>query len=46
MKGIGIEKNEIEAVKWYKLSAEQGYCYAQNNLGCCYDKGLGVPKLC
>ena len=25
MKGIGIEKNEIEAVKWYKLSAEQGF---------------------
>ena len=33
-----------EAVKWYRLSAKQGYAEAQSNLGLMYEKGRGVPK--
>ena len=33
-----------EAIKWYRLSAEQGNAHAQNNLGVMYEKGQGVPQ--
>ncbi|MDB2497155.1 sel1 repeat family protein, partial [Verrucomicrobiales bacterium] len=33
-----------EAVKWYRLAADQGYAIAQNSLGACYANGEGVPK--
>ncbi len=34
--GLGVEKNIQEAVKWYKKSAQQGYCIAENNLNTIY----------
>ena len=42
--GVGVEKNDIEAVKWYRLAAEQGNASAQNNLGVLYDNGVGVAE--
>ena len=33
-----------EAVKWYRLAAEQGHNMAQHTLGLAYDKGAGVPQ--
>ena len=33
-----------EAVKWYGLSAKQGFAKAQNNLGVMYDRGQGVAQ--
>jgi len=33
-----------EAVKWFKLAAEQGDMYAQYYLGQMYQKGLGVER--
>ena len=33
-----------EAVKYYKLAAEQKHDKAQFNLGRCYEKGIGVIK--
>jgi TPR repeat protein len=33
-----------EAVRWYRLAADQGYAYAEYNLGWMYDKGEGVPQ--
>lgn len=30
--GLGLERNILEAVKWYKKSAQQGYGVASNNL--------------
>jgi hypothetical protein len=39
-----IEKNPAEAVKWYRMAADQGYAHAQCNLGVCYDTGQGVAK--
>ena len=31
--GTGVVKNEVEAAKYYKMAADQGYASAQNNLG-------------
>ena len=43
-KGIGISKDEVEAFKWFKKSAEQGNASAQERSGWCYSNGFGVPK--
>ena len=44
--GESYYKNEqfIEAVKWYRKAAEQGYAAAQYSLGFCYDFGKGVTR--
>ena len=41
-KGIGVAKDEKEAVAWYTKSAEQGNSAAQFNLGVLYETGQGV----
>ena len=41
---LGVERDDAEAVKWYRKAAEQNDAYAQSNLGFCYDNGLGVRK--
>lgn len=43
-KGEGVNKDENEAVYWYRKSAEQGNPRAQNNLGTMYENGSGVTK--
>ena len=43
-KGQGVPQDYKEAVKWYRLSAEQGKAKAQYNLGLMYVKGEGVPQ--
>jgi hypothetical protein len=40
--GIGIDKNEKEAVNWYDKSASQGNSAAQFNLGVLYENGRGT----
>ena len=42
--GEGTEKNDVEAIGWYKKSAEQGYAKAQYNLAQMYRLGKGLPK--
>ena len=42
--GQGVPQDYAEAVKWYRLAAEQGYAAAQYNLGVMYDNGQGVPQ--
>ena len=42
--GVGVTKNTVTAVKWWRQSAEQGYMLAQYNLGVMYAKGHGVQK--
>lgn len=37
--GIGVIKNEVEAVAWYRRAAEKGSATAQNNLGMMYLHG-------
>jgi tetratricopeptide (TPR) repeat protein len=43
-KGIGVPKDDAEAVRWYRQAAEQGEAKAQYNLGTMYDFGSGVPE--
>ena len=42
--GLGVPQDEAEAVRWYRLSADQGNATAQNNLGVSYSNGEGVLK--
>jgi TPR repeat protein len=44
--GKGVLQDYVEAVKWYKLAADQGFAMAQSNLGdmYTYDQGKGVPQ--
>lgn len=42
--GLGVVKDEVEAVKWCRKAAEQGNAEAQFNLGVMYDNGQGVVK--
>jgi len=42
--GQGVPQDDKEAVKWYRLAAEQGHATAQYNLGVRYAKGQGVPQ--
>jgi hypothetical protein len=39
-----VTRDDKTAVKWYRLAAEQGYDFAQFELGVKYMNGLGVPK--
>ena len=42
--GWGVPQDYAEAVRWYRLAADQGYTAAQFNLGIMYDEGLVVPQ--
>ena len=42
--GRGVLKDDAEAVRWYRLAAEQGNAIAQFNLGVTYANGQGVLK--
>src|SRR5689334_2503681 len=42
--GLGVPKNDAEAVNWFRKAAEQGFAGAQYLLGLMYHEGLGVPK--
>jgi len=44
LNGIGLEKNEADAVKWFRKAADQEHLGAQYNLGLCYYNGYGVEK--
>ena len=33
---LGVAKDEVEAVKWFRKAAEQNHAEAQYNLGVCY----------
>ena len=40
----GVKQDYKEALRWYRLAAEQGDAGAQTNLGVLYSNGLGVTK--
>ena len=42
--GLGVPEDDIEAVRWYRMAAEQGYAKSQFNLGIMYAAGEGVPE--
>ena len=41
---LGVAKDYVEAVKWFRKAAEQSVAEAQFNLGLCYERGRGVVK--
>jgi TPR repeat protein len=41
---LGVAKDYVEAAKWYRKAAEQGFVLAQYDLGVCYRDGKGVTK--
>ena len=43
-RGLGVPQDYAEAVRWYRLAADQGHASAQNNLGVMYGTGAGVPQ--
>ncbi len=44
VRGLGVPQDYNEAVKWFRLGAEQGHAGAQSNLGVKYYRGEGVPQ--
>ncbi len=42
--GNGVLKDDAEAVRWFRLAADQGHATGQNNLGFMYASGRGVLK--
>lgn len=42
--GLGISKNTNEAIRWYKLAADQGLASAQNNLGQIYKNSASTDQ--
>jgi TPR repeat protein len=42
--GLGVEKDDEEAVAWYEKAAKKGDPYAMVSLGLRYANGLGVPE--
>ena len=42
--GEGVPQDYAEAIKLWKLAAEQGYALAMINLGTMYYNGDGVPQ--
>ena len=42
--GEGVPEDDAEAVRWYRMAAEQGYAPAQYDLGLMYANGAGVPE--
>jgi TPR repeat protein len=42
MNGSGIPKDDVEAVRWFRKSAKQGFELAWRCLGSCYENGEGV----
>jgi len=43
-KGIDVQKDEAQAVKWYRKAAEKGHVNSQFSLGVMYAKGRGVEQ--
>lgn len=45
--GLGLERDVLEAVEWYKKSAKQGYSLASNNLAGVFaigDRGIAISR--
>ena len=43
-RGLGVEKNNTEAAKWYLKAAENGDVISQASIGSMYLNGIGITK--
>ena len=39
--GRGVQRDDVEAIEWYRKAANQGYAIAQTSLGRMCKKGRG-----
>lgn len=44
LNGYGVEKDEGEAIKWFRRAADKGYAEAQVYVGLTYLNGIGTGK--
>jgi TPR repeat protein len=42
--GVGVKRDNAQAIEWYRKAAAKGHAGARNNLGMIYDQGVGVPR--
>ena len=42
--GLGVDKDEQQAVRFFRLAADMGDAAAMLNLGLCFARGKGVEK--
>ena len=42
--GLGVRQDYCEAMKWFRLAADQGFASAQSGLGVGYALGHGMPQ--
>jgi TPR repeat protein len=40
--GVGVEKDNDEAVRWFRLAADQNDASGLSQLATCYSRGVGV----
>jgi TPR repeat protein len=41
---LGVQKDQVQAVAWYKRAADAGSAFGMLQLGVCYENGEGVEK--
>ena len=44
VRGEGVPQDYAEAMRWYRLAADQGHAVGQGGLGVMYANGRGVPQ--
>ena len=44
VKGRGVDKSDVEALKWYRLAAQQNNAFAQLEIGIMYKDGRAVEQ--
>ena len=42
--GLGVARDAVEAVRWFRVAADRGHAGAQYNLGFAYGEGRGVAR--
>jgi TPR repeat protein len=42
--GRGVAQSDVEAARWCRKAADQGYADAQHNLGFMFSRGRGVAQ--
>lgn len=42
--GVGVERDPLQAFRWYEMAAEHNYPPAMQNLAVMYSEGAGVPR--
>jgi TPR repeat protein/transglutaminase-like putative cysteine protease len=41
--GRGVERDYVEAIRWFQMAAEQGDAFSQSHVGYAYESGRGAP---